>query len=1284
VRHASKIGPEQIAGRLGASPETPVRGAVAGAGRLGLIALAGVLALSLLIVLAYQVALSRVPQQRAVLERLVRSHAGLEVRFGELGLRWGWYGPEAIFRRVELGEPGSSRVLLRAPELTVGFDAWRTMRSGQLEAGRVVLVAPDIDLQQPPAPPRLTGAAPVRVSPPDRLQILEHWRGGRIDIEGGSVRLADPAGGPDPLAVQIRRAVLRRTGDEWSVFALVFLPERLGRTARIALRVEGALDRPDTLSGALRLEARRLSFAGWRDLRTFSPPVLSYVPIGGSGDLTVNVDFERGRIIKSDGSIRAGGIVLASRPAGDRRLDLDRVRAEWRLARHNEDWRLRVESLELGAPSGEMQSEFPPRAASGALTVDAGADGQWVRGKLEHAPLRSVASVARWLAPHLDLADVELEGIAQNVTFDWDARREQGQRLEASARLEDVSLTPPSHSFALSGLTAHISGNDVALDAAVQSRAARLELLNSTQYPIDDIRVVSQLRVSRTDGGWEVAADRLELRHADARLALTGTLAGGGQRLQPDITLHGVVSDADVPFVTRLLGDAASTTFGPAASSLTSGRIERAEFDLRSPVDELPFGTERGAFAGSLQLRDAVLAAGDPWPEVGGVDAQVEWHGAQVTTTLESGHAGPFRLNGATAEWDATGKHAARISGNIAGDVQDALAWLREHPQLAAYARHVDNLDLQGEAQVAFDVEAPSGPHIVVSLSNARLTPVPGVLPLEALTGSLTFDAGRLQRSTLSGRWLGGAVSFHVAERRDHGRAVIGMQAHGVLDARQLATVASLDPGSGLDGDSEWTADLAYLPPSGTLPSQWHLRADSNLLGVASSLPEPLAKSAGAAVPLHLELSGTDETAALRVALGDRLRSQLALHRQAGTDWSLERGAVNFGAGTASLPVEPVLVIEGRVAHLDLPAYLSAWQQMRDSAEAPPLRAQLSAGEMAVAGRTYSEVTLSGQRSDDGAELQLESAALAGMIHWPRAGGPVAVHLTRMAVAEPLAGEPLLAIAALGPRTQLSIDELRWQGRPVGRVDAMLAAGSDGVAVSELRLAGAAHEGHGSVHCQPQLTSCRMSFTLESRDVAATLEDFGFRPDVSATQAELSGELEWQPGTDKPWLASASGRLAMQLSDGTTQVAQAAQAASSSGSTPFALLSVPALVSGMGAPDAEDAAAAPRELRFARLQAQYELHDGQAATSDLHFDGDAEILMRGRTGLVARDYDQQVWILKGEERLPAAVRRFGPTPRIAAAWLTLRGVFSGADEDRARGALRLQGSWDAPAVVAAN
>src|SRR3569833_2283522 len=97
---------------------------------------------------AYEMAVARVPRQRAAFESLVRAQTGRDIRFNELAFRLVWYGPEAVFRRVELGEPGRSNVLLRAPQLVVGINAWQTMRAGQLVAGRITLIAPDIDLEK--------------------------------------------------------------------------------------------------------------------------------------------------------------------------------------------------------------------------------------------------------------------------------------------------------------------------------------------------------------------------------------------------------------------------------------------------------------------------------------------------------------------------------------------------------------------------------------------------------------------------------------------------------------------------------------------------------------------------------------------------------------------------------------------------------------------------------------------------------------------------------------------------------------------------------------------------------------------------------------------------------------------------------------------------------------------------------------------------------------------------------------------------------------------------------
>jgi uncharacterized protein YhdP len=206
--------------------------------------------LAAFMVLAYQLAAARVPEHRAALERLVRAQTGLDLRFEELGLRWGWYGPEALFTRVELGEPGRAQALLRAPELVVAFDAWGSVQSGRLQVGRITLVAPDIQM------PRDTPAAAhprSRVAPDaSAAEILERWRGGRIDFEGGTLHLVDPSDRGQTWAVSIRRASLSRAHDQWRAQAFVVLPERLGATAHLDLSLRGDLTDAASLAGTVR------------------------------------------------------------------------------------------------------------------------------------------------------------------------------------------------------------------------------------------------------------------------------------------------------------------------------------------------------------------------------------------------------------------------------------------------------------------------------------------------------------------------------------------------------------------------------------------------------------------------------------------------------------------------------------------------------------------------------------------------------------------------------------------------------------------------------------------------------------------------------------------------------------------------------------------------------------------------------------------------------------------------------------------------------------------------
>ncbi|MBS0365134.1 MAG: hypothetical protein JSR67_04830 [Proteobacteria bacterium] len=550
-----------------------------------------------------------------------------------------------------------------------------------------------------------------------------------------------------------------------------------------------------------------------------------------------------------------------------------------------------------------------------------------------------------------------------------------------------------------------------------------------------------------------------------------------------------------------------------------------------------------------------------------------------------------------------------------------------------------------------------------------QLYALAGLPPLTNLRGTLALSDGRVQRSSFSARWLGGPVNLGVEQRRGRSGDVLVWTARGRLDApRALQALAARGYADSLTGSAQWTARLS-LAAAGS-PARWQLRADSNLAGIGSTLPEPFAKSAGSRLPLRIGMQGEGDRAGLHVNLGERARALAALAASS-AGWRIERGALQLGAGSVSLPPGPVVAVAGRVSRLALPAFVGLWRDAARDAVLPPLQAQLAVSRLGAAGREFPDVTLSARAGREGIALQLASDGLGAELLWPHvAGRPVRVHLQRFDAGSLAEGFALAQLAGPGA-VRLSVDQVLWQHRPVGGLQASLTSAANALDVADWRLSATSHDARGRLHCGAAM--CRLAFTLDSHDPAAALAAWGLRPEVHAQRASLGGELTWSSAAPLP-LATLEGRLNMQIGAGTLAVPPAPGA----GLPSFALLGVPPLLAGLAA--AGSGAAPPAPLQFRAWTADYLLGRGVAHTSNLQFDGDAQIAMRGDIGLAARDFDLQAVVLRGEERLPEPVRPLAALPKVAALWLSLREWLS-AGGARPTAALQLRGSWDAPMVT---
>ena len=475
--------------------------------------LGGALLLAALLILGRELIAAQVPQHRAALEDFIRQETGLEITFSRLSVRWGWYGPEAVFDSAALGEPDSQAVL-RAAQVVVVVDPWRSMRSGQLEAGRIRLINPEIDLSAAAGDAAALTGGRRGTSPgalADAPRWLARWRGGRIDIENGALRWP-AAPGAQPLTLSVRRAQLRRLGAEWSAEAHLQLPDSLGATAEFATRFSGDIARPESLSGTLSLSGERLNFEGWRHVASTSAVAL-YVPRRGAGSLQLQGAFRAGRFYRLAGDLQAQSLEWAPRAAPDVPLALPVLNARWQLTPAGAGWHLSAQSLELGpALRGTAQLSFDAHAA---------------RATLADLPAGALAALTRWWAPQAPLAQLALSGRARTLEIDWDARRPAGERWLAAADLDGLTLASAAGDVTLSGLSAHLRAQEAQLTGELTGQAARLVARGEAPLTLEDLRLQGHLAAALEGTGWRLSSEDFELSagaaHIDGRIALDAT-----------------------------------------------------------------------------------------------------------------------------------------------------------------------------------------------------------------------------------------------------------------------------------------------------------------------------------------------------------------------------------------------------------------------------------------------------------------------------------------------------------------------------------------------------------------------------------------------------------------------------------------------------------------------------------------------------------------------------------------------------------------------------------------
>ena len=317
-------------------------------------------------------------------------------------------------------------------------------------------------------------------------------------------------------------------------------------------------------------------------------------------------------------------------------------------------------------------------------------------------------------------------------------------------------------------------------------------------------------------------------------------------------------------------------------SAVIAGRSSRGTFVVRGPLAEFPwqgfdpkqalFRIEADVEGGRLDFMPSHRRIGsgrfqqaEYWPVLNGISAHLRFEGNGMFITGHSGTSEGLKARNVRVDIRnfSADPPELRVQGDISGDLSNALRYLRRTPMLRSIWNDAfDASEGRGPVETALSLVVPleDDPHVRYSvrshISSGEFRYADRLPWIQGLSGELLVTEREVSTpNAFEGKTSGGPVK--VSARTANG--IVELHASGMLASADLP-VLCLGPNvrmpifDELSGTSPFETTIR-IPLSADGPVRVSARSD--LKGLSSHLPAPLAKNAGDAIPSSLELAFT-------------------------------------------------------------------------------------------------------------------------------------------------------------------------------------------------------------------------------------------------------------------------------------------------------------------------------------------------------------------------------------------------------------------------------------------
>ncbi|MGB8377113.1 MAG: YhdP family protein [Rhodanobacteraceae bacterium] len=881
------------------------------------------------------------------------------------------------------------------------------------------------------------------------------------------------------------------------------------------------------------------------------------------------------------------------------------------------------------------------------------------------------------------------------------ARAIDAGHYEVDAALEDLRTGDSGAVPGIELTKATLHGDSEALLLALPSQAVRINWPHVFRKSIRFSEFGGDIVAFRNadDSAWRLATDQLRFEGEGYGGELHGAVDLQDDASRPLLDVYASIAHADVS-AAKLFWPI-NIMPPPAVEWLDRALVEGAVSDgramLRGDLDDWPFANHRGRFAAHCRVDDMTLNYDPEWPRAEHVGVLADFENVGLHASVDAAESKGIKIASADASIADLGEAVLDLSVKGTGAGKDLLGFLRATPIGKEHADALDGVAVTGTGNLAFQLQLPvkevsrTTLDGNVDLVGAALDDTRYDLHLTDAAGPVHFNQGGFGAGPLSATLEKYPVALRLAAGDYVGDAKHAFEARldGALPVSVVfARAALLKPALvRFPGTSDWHVALSVDQAEAPATARVQLGLRSDLAGTAIDLPAPLGKPATASLPFALDLDLPYEGKPFTATLGDRL----AVRGRLPAPDKPFAARLDFGSTSAGDVPDSGVVIGGHAGVVDLGGWIDLAGGSDNSGSELLQGVDVDIGDLVVANRHFSSTRLALAPSATGDNVVFTGADIDGTLklpaadnatqgisadfqrlHWPDAPpSNAADNGADAAQTNALAG---IAPASLPP-LHFSIADFKLGSASFGSATFDSQPTAQGMHIAQLhtKSPNVTMKASGDWTGGEDNNRSHLVIDLGAQNLGHMLDALGFSGLIAGGPTDATIDAVW-PGAPSAFaLADLTGSLKVKVGEG--RILDVEPGAGRL----FGLLSLREIPRRLSM-DFSDFFKSG--LGFNSIKGTFRLDDGNAYTDDLAIKGPAaDIRISGRTGLRAKDYDQEMIVTPHAGATLPVVGAIAGGPVGAAAGIVIQSLLSKPIGQATQSRYHVTGSWEKPVIT---